>query len=65
MGSPLAPGLSNLFMGHHEKLWLEKFQTPRYYEQMSSKTKQNLNIAAEVEKSIFLSFRPQKAFRYI
>ena len=23
MGSPLAPGLANLFMGHHEKLWLE------------------------------------------
>ena len=26
MGSPLAPVLANLFMGHHEKLWLEKFQ---------------------------------------
>ena len=26
MGSPLAPVLSNLFMGHHEKLWLENFQ---------------------------------------
>ena len=23
MGSPLAPVLANLFMGHHEKLWLE------------------------------------------
>jgi len=23
MGSPLAPGLANLFMGHHEKMWLE------------------------------------------
>ena len=26
MGSPLAPVLFNLFMGHHEKLWLEHFQ---------------------------------------
>ena len=26
MGSPLAPVLANLFMGHHEKLWLENFQ---------------------------------------
>jgi len=25
MGSPLAPFLANLFMGHHEKLWFEKF----------------------------------------
>ena len=26
MGSPFAPVLANLFMGHHEKLWLENFQ---------------------------------------
>ena len=26
MGSPLAPVLANLFMGHHEKLWLENFR---------------------------------------
>ena len=26
IGSPFAPVLSNLFMGHHEKLWLENFQ---------------------------------------
>ena len=26
MGSPLVPVLSNLFMGHHEKSWLENFQ---------------------------------------
>ena len=25
MGSPLAPVLANLFMGHHEKSWLENF----------------------------------------
>ena len=25
MGSPLALVLANLFMGHHEKLWLENF----------------------------------------
>ena len=30
---------------------------------MPPKTKQNLNLAAEVEKLIFVSFRPQKAFR--
>ena len=26
MGSPLGPVLANLFMGHHEKLWLKNFQ---------------------------------------
>ena len=26
MGSPLADVLANLFIGHHEKLWLENFQ---------------------------------------
>ena len=33
MRSPLAPVLSNLFMGHNEKLWLENFQgtPPSYY----------------------------------
>ena len=25
MGSPLAPVLANLFMGHNEKLWFENF----------------------------------------
>ena len=25
MGSPLAPVLANLFMGHNEKLWIENF----------------------------------------
>ena len=25
MGSPLAPVLANLFMGHHEKRWLENY----------------------------------------
>ena len=24
--SPLAPVLANLFMGHHEKIWLEQYQ---------------------------------------
>ena len=28
MGSPLAPVLANLFMGHHEKIWLEQYQGP-------------------------------------
>ena len=33
MGSPLAPILANLFMGHNEKLWIENFQwtPPSYY----------------------------------
>ena len=33
MGSPLAPVLANLFMGHNEKLWIENFQgtPPSYY----------------------------------
>ena len=26
MGFPLVPVLINLFMGHHEKLWLENWQ---------------------------------------
>ena len=26
MGSPLAPVLANLFMGHHEKIWLEQYR---------------------------------------
>ena len=26
MGSPIAPTLANLFMGHHEKQWIENFQ---------------------------------------
>ena len=25
MGSPLAPVLANLFMGHHENIWLEQY----------------------------------------
>lgn len=28
LGSPLAPVLANLFMGHHEKIWLEQYQGP-------------------------------------
>ena len=33
MGSPLAPVLANLFMGHNEKLWIENFQEnpPSHY----------------------------------
>ena len=33
MGSPLAPVLTNIFMGHNEKLWIEIFQgtPPPYY----------------------------------
>ena len=27
MGSPLAPVLANLFMGHHEKIWLENYNS--------------------------------------
>ena len=27
MGSPLGPVLINLFMGYHEKIWLEEFKT--------------------------------------
>ena len=28
MGSPLAPVLANLFLGHHENLWLKNYQGP-------------------------------------
>ena len=27
MGSPLAPVLANLFLGHHEKRWLENYNS--------------------------------------
>ena len=29
IGSPLAPVLANLFMGHHERIWLENFKASR------------------------------------
>ena len=28
MGSPLAPVLANLFLGHHENIWLKNYQGP-------------------------------------
>ena len=28
MGSPLGPVLANIFMGHHEKVWLEQYTGP-------------------------------------
>ena len=28
MGSPLAPVLANLFLGHHENMWLKNYQGP-------------------------------------
>ena len=31
MGSPLAPVLANLFMGHHEKIWLENFDNSKVF----------------------------------
>ena len=33
MGSPLAPILANLFMGHHENKWIENYKgnKPNYY----------------------------------
>ena len=33
MGSPLAPVLANLFLGHHEKIWLKNYHGPsnRFY----------------------------------
>ena len=30
-GSPLAPVLANLFMGHHERIWLQQYDGPRVY----------------------------------
>ena len=27
MGSPLGPVIANVFMGYHEKIWLEEFKT--------------------------------------
>ena len=31
MGSPLAPVLANLFMGHHERIWLQQYDGPAVY----------------------------------
>ena len=31
MGSPLAPVLANLFMGHHERIWLQQYDGPAIY----------------------------------
>ena len=31
MGSPLAPVLANLFMGHHERIWLRQYDGPAIY----------------------------------
>ena len=34
MGSPLTPALANLFLGHHENIWLENYNSslaPLYY----------------------------------
>ena len=31
MGSPLAPVLANLFLGHHERLWLSTYKGPPVY----------------------------------
>ena len=31
MGSPLAPVLANLFMSHHENIWLDRYRIQRYY----------------------------------
>ena len=31
MGSPLAPVLANLFMGHHERIWLQQYDGPEIY----------------------------------
>ena len=28
MGSPLAPVLASLFLGHHENIWLKNYQGP-------------------------------------
>ena len=31
MGPPLAPVLANLFMGHHERIWLQQYDGPAIY----------------------------------
>ena len=31
MSSPLAPVLANLFMGHHERIWLQQYDGPAVY----------------------------------
>ena len=31
MGSPLVPVLANLFMGHHERIWLQQYDDPAVY----------------------------------
>ena len=40
MGSPLAPVLTNLFMGHHDRIWLENYSTSQilFYGRFSDDT---------------------------
>ena len=57
MGSPLAPVLANLFMGHNEKLWLENFQgTP------PSNYRRYLN---DIFSAFNNSFEAKEFFNYI
>ena len=59
MGSPLAPVLANLFMGHNEKLWIKNFQgtPPSYYRSMSMIFFQFLIIALKQNNFLIMSIQ--------
>ena len=60
LGSPLAPILANLFMGHNEKLWIENFQgTPPNpsIEDMSVIFFQSLIIALKQKNFLIISIQ--------
>ncbi|XP_078364013.1 uncharacterized protein LOC144648271 [Oculina patagonica] len=58
MGSPLAPVLANLFMGHHEKIWLEQYRDSQEY--VGEKVEDLLNQVTNLAE--FASSQPQASY---
>ena len=44
MGSPLAPVLANLFLGHHENIWLNKYRGPSVQLYQQNKCEFHLSV---------------------
>ena len=59
MGSPVAPVLANLFMGHNEKLWIENFQEtpPSCYRWYAVDIFQFLIIALKQKNFLIISIQ--------
>ena len=64
MGSPLAPVLANIFMGHHEKRWLEKHTSGiEFYRRYVDDSIALFNTEQDA-LSFYLSKRPQVSMVY-